>query len=60
MFIAAPMRHYGGVIGVVIFQINIEQINKVMSQRTGLGKTGETYLVGPDNKMRSNSKCWRQ
>jgi|GEM_PF-264483 len=55
MFIAAPMRHYGGVIGVVVFQINIDQINKVMGERAGLGDTGETYLVGSDHKMRSDS-----
>ena len=55
MFIAAPMKHYGGLVGVVIFQINIDQINAVMSQRTGLGETGETYLVGADFKMRSDS-----
>ncbi len=55
MFIAAPMRHYGGVIGVVVFQVNIEQINAVMSERVGLGETGETYLVGSDHKMRSDS-----
>jgi len=55
MFIAAPMRHYGGVIGVVIFQVNSNQLNQMMSERTGLGETGETYLVGPDHKMRSDS-----
>ncbi len=55
MFIAAPMKHYGGLIGVVVFQINTTQINKVMSERTGLGLTGETYLVGEDFKMRSDS-----
>ncbi len=25
-------------------------------ERDGLGKTGETYLVGPDHLMRSNSR----
>lgn len=55
MFIAAPMRHYGSVVGVVIFQVNINQVNAVMGERTGLGKTGETYLVGGDHKMRSDS-----
>jgi methyl-accepting chemotaxis protein len=54
-FIAAPMRHYVGVIGVVVFQVNTEQINKIMSERAGLGETGETYLVGSDNTMRSDS-----
>jgi methyl-accepting chemotaxis protein len=55
MFIAAPMKHYGGLIGVVIFQLNTKQINAVMSERAGLGETGETYLVGADFKMRSDS-----
>ena len=55
MFVAAPMRQYGSVIGVVVFQININQINAVMGQRAGLGATGETYLVGIDHKMRSDS-----
>ncbi len=49
------MRHYVGVIGVVVFQVNTEQINKIMSERAGLGETGETYLVGSDNTMRSDS-----
>lgn len=55
MFIAAPVRHYGGVVGVVVFQLKIDEINKIMKERTGLGDTGETYLVGSDHKMRSDS-----
>ncbi len=30
-------------------------INQIMQERTGLGRTGETYLVGPDKLMRSDS-----
>jgi len=30
-------------------------INEVMQERSGLGETGETYLVGPDKLMRSDS-----
>jgi methyl-accepting chemotaxis protein len=55
MFIAAPMYHYGSVIGVVVFEVSSNKLNDLMSTKTGLGKTGETYLVGNDHKMRSNS-----
>ena len=41
--------------GAVAIQIPINQINQIMQERTGLGKTGETYLVGPDKLMRSDS-----
>ena len=30
-------------------------INKIMSDRSGLGTTGETYLVGGDHKLRSDT-----
>ena len=42
-------------VGAVAIQILINQINQIMQERTGLGKTGETYLVGPDKLMRSDS-----
>ncbi len=39
----------------LIFQLSIDKINEIMGQRVGLGKTGESYLVGSDYLMRSNS-----
>jgi len=54
-FIASPIFEGGEVIGVLVFQMPIDRINKVMSERAGLGDTGETYLVGQDNLMRSDS-----
>ncbi len=36
--------------------ISTEQINEIMQERTGLGETGETYLVGQDFLMRSDSR----
>ncbi len=42
-------------IGYVALQVSDEQLNKIMFQREGLGKTGETYLVGKDRLMRSDS-----
>lgn len=54
-FLAAPIREKGKTIGVLALQISIDAINKIMQQRDGMGKTGESYLIGPDKLMRSNS-----
>ncbi len=40
-------------IGLMAFQIQPDKINLIMQERTGLGATGETYLVGKDLLMRS-------
>jgi len=45
----------GNPVGVVAIEIPLDAINIIMQERSGLGDTGETYLVGPDNLMRSNS-----
>lgn len=54
-FVGAPIIKYGKPVGVAALQISIDAINKIMQERTGMGKTGETYLVGPDKLMRSDS-----
>lgn len=54
-FIASPIFDKGRKIGVAIFQMPIDRLNAIMSERAGLGETGETYLVGPDKLMRSDS-----
>ncbi len=54
-FIASPIYDGDKKIGVAIFQMPIDRLNAIMSERAGLGKTGETYLVGADNLMRSDS-----
>jgi methyl-accepting chemotaxis protein len=54
-FMAEPIINGGQVELVVALQLSLDAINGVMSQRTGLGDTGETYLVGPDKRMRSDS-----
>ena len=59
--IASPLFEGGTLIGVVALQVNISEIDQVMTngkrwQEMGLGKSGETYLVGPDFLLRSNSR----
>jgi len=46
---------YGRKIGLLAFQFPIYQIDEIMQDEIGLGKTSETYLVGLDMRMRSNS-----
>jgi len=45
----------GEKIGLLVFQVDMAQIDEIMQDRDGLGATGETYLVGADLRMRSNS-----
>ena len=54
-FIASPIFDGDKKIGVAIFQMPLDRISEVMSEREGLGESGETYLVGPDFLMRSDS-----
>lgn len=54
-FIAAPVFRNGVKKGVLIFQMPMEPIKAIMSERAGLGQSGETYLVGENKLMRSDS-----
>lgn len=55
-FIGQPiLDKAGNVTMVVALQLSIDHLNQVMTQRAGLGETGETYLVGADKLMRSDS-----
>jgi len=55
-FIAVPILAEGKPIGVLAYRMPIDQINAIMESATGLGKTGETYLVGSDLMMRSDTR----
>jgi methyl-accepting chemotaxis protein len=60
-FIGAPIKQNGQVIGVLIFQMPIDAINKIMTyeenwQGSGLGLSGESYLVAADHKSRTMSR----
>ena len=54
-FIAQPLLENGEVTMIVALQLSLEAINAIMQERTGMGQTGETYLVGSDQLMRSDS-----
>jgi methyl-accepting chemotaxis protein len=60
-FIASPIMRDGERLGILIYQMPIDGINSIMTNKqswkgTGFGETGETYLVGGDNLLRSQSR----
>lgn len=56
-FIAAPIfDHEGQEHGILIFQMPIGKINGIMQNASGMGETGESYIVGGDLLMRSDSR----
>ncbi|WP_461833958.1 PAS domain-containing protein, partial [Desulfothermus sp.] len=54
-FIAMPIIEKGELKTIVALRLSKSRIERIMKQRAGMGKTGETYLVGPDFRMRSDS-----
>lgn len=56
-FISYPVKNdTGQLLGVLALQLSDDVINGIMLNGTGLGQTGETYLVGGDYLMRSDSR----
>ncbi|MCL9780765.1 methyl-accepting chemotaxis protein [Vibrio sp. S4M6] len=60
-FIATPIFHQDKKVGVLIFQMPVDEINSIMTfnenwKNIGLGDSGESYLVGPDGLLRSQSR----
>jgi class 3 adenylate cyclase len=57
-FMSAPIIDQGVVIGVLIAQLSIEEIDSVVTgdrrwRQDGFGATGEAYIVGSDHFVRS-------
>jgi serine phosphatase RsbU (regulator of sigma subunit) len=60
-FIACPIFDGSKQIGVLAFQMPIDRINSIMTnnerwEKVGLGKSGETYLIGEDMTLRNQSR----
>ncbi|MBM4054272.1 MAG: hypothetical protein FJ264_06305 [Planctomycetes bacterium] len=47
-------------LGLVVVEIPFSKIDHILLQRDGLGETGEIYVVGEDNFMRSKSRFLKQ
>jgi methyl-accepting chemotaxis protein len=55
-FIAAPIMRGSQYLGAIAFQMPIGRLNALMHRMEGMGKSGETYVVGADHKMRTDSR----
>ncbi|WP_216825404.1 methyl-accepting chemotaxis protein, partial [Kiloniella sp. EL199] len=55
-FIATPIITANGFEGVLVFQMPIDRIDHILQLSAGMGESGETYLVGSDFLMRSDSR----
>jgi methyl-accepting chemotaxis protein len=55
-FLGAPVVVDDEMIGVYAIQIPVAEVNAIMQFSSGMGETGETYLVGGDRLMRSDSR----
>ena len=61
----SPVGPLGRVDGVLALQFPISKINTLMTfdgrwEDSGMGTTGESFIVGPDDLMRSNSRLFLQ
>lgn len=59
-FMASPIYNGQELIGVLVFQMPLGEINAMMQRTEGLGETGETYLIGDDLLMRSQSRFTKE
>jgi class 3 adenylate cyclase/hemoglobin-like flavoprotein len=62
-FLATPIYSGSNMIGILAVQVPINKMNQALNRNnsweaSGLQKTGEAYLVGPDSLMRSISRFW--
>jgi methyl-accepting chemotaxis protein len=55
-FIASPIYDGELLVGVLCFQMPLDNINEVLSDSENIGHTGEMILLGEDGLMRSNSR----
>lgn len=61
MWVISPVGNDSRITGAMAFQVSIDTINDLTTgsegwKEQGLGDTGEVYLVGRDDLMRSNSR----
>lgn len=55
-FLMASIHDGRTFVGALAFQLPLDQIDRIVGETTGMGRTGETYAIGPDREFRSNSR----
>ncbi len=56
LFYYVPILENTDVVGIVLVQENFEKVEKILRETTGMGTSGESYIVGHDYTMRSSSR----
>jgi len=60
-FVGTPLLdEKGNTIAVIALQLSPKLIDTLMQEKSGMGQSGESYLVGDDYTMRSNSRFDKQ
>jgi class 3 adenylate cyclase len=62
-WLVSPISSAGKTVGVLALPLPISKVNRIMTadkhwKAAGMGETAETYLAGPDNLMRSDSRLF--
>ena len=55
-FLMASIHDGRTFVGALAFQLPLDEIDRIVGETTGMGRTGETYAIGPDREFRSNSR----
>jgi class 3 adenylate cyclase len=64
-FLAALVRSGSDVIGAVVTEVPVDALTSLMTaqqdwRRLGLGDSGESYIVGADQTLRTDTRAWIQ
>lgn len=64
-FISAPIYNNLQPAGIIMIEFSVDQTNQIMTNNNswrelGFGETAETYIAGPDFKMRTDSRFFIQ
>jgi signal transduction histidine kinase len=64
-FISAPVYYNGKKEGIIAIELSVDQLNQIMTNNNswreiGFGETAETYIVGSDFRMRTDSRFFIQ
>ena len=56
-FLLSPIFNDDGeFLGALGFRLSVDTINAIMANTEGLGETGETFVVGPDQRMHTQAR----
>ncbi|MCK5783783.1 MAG: cache domain-containing protein, partial [Desulfobacterales bacterium] len=59
-YFSVPFKSDNILAAVLLFRLKNNAFDEIMQDRTNLGESGETFLVGPDGMFRSNSRYFEE